>query len=307
MQYTHVSFSDESNWNSGRYRSIGMLSAARSDALSLHHEASKLLLESRVKELRWNKIRTSKQQFAAEKAIDSCAQALSDNRLRIDVLVWDSQGDRPRVQNTDLKATLQVMYYLLFKNVTSRRWPSDCIWRHVPDQHVGVGWDALESYLSAKDTQNANERSFDTAVPASESFSASIKRLFNIAEIMDCRAQEMCLTQLADLFAGMGAFSREKFNEYRSWKRNRGYTSTLFEATAKRDSTFGLLEKYHVLSHFEGKLSELAFPVALDQTSGLRTLDPSIPINFWWYEAQSRFDKAFPKQTNDFPWKADEQ
>jgi len=52
MQYTHVSFSDESNWNSGRYRSIGMLSAARTDALALHKEVAELLQESDVAELK---------------------------------------------------------------------------------------------------------------------------------------------------------------------------------------------------------------------------------------------------------------
>jgi hypothetical protein len=136
-------------------------------------------------------------------------------------------------------------------------------------------------------------------VTVSETFGASIKRLFKVAEITDCRSQEMCLTQLADLFAGMGAFSRERFNDYRSWKRNLGYASTLFEAATKRDPTPGLVEKYQVLSHFEGKMAELAFPVALDQTGGLRTLDPSIPVNFWWYEAQSQLDKARPKYSGD--------
>jgi hypothetical protein len=292
MQYTHVSFSDESNWNSGRYRSIGMLSASRSDALSLHQQASKLLSESKVKELKWNKIRTAKHRFAAMKVIDSCARALSDNGLRIDVLIWDSQDNRHKVRNPDPEANLQIMYYHLFRNVMSRRWPSDCIWRHIPDEHVGVSWNTLKSYLSAKDTQSTEELSFSADTPTSESFGVSIRRLFKVAEITSCRSQEMCLTQLADLFAGMGAFSRERFNDYRSWKRNLGYASTLFDGTARQDSTPGLEEKYHVLSHLEEKLFELAFPVALDQTNGLRTLDPSVPVNFWWYEAQSRLDKA---------------
>ena len=33
--YSHVSFSDESNWNTGRFRAIGMLSAEREVALNL--------------------------------------------------------------------------------------------------------------------------------------------------------------------------------------------------------------------------------------------------------------------------------
>ena len=295
MQYTHVSFSDESNWNSGRFRSIGMISASRSDALSLHHEVCTLLSESRVGELKWNKVRTVKYRYAAQKLIDSCARALSDGRVRIDILIWDSQDYPYGRRNLDLGANLQIMYYHLFRNVMSRRWPSDCVWRHVPDEHVGLSWETLVCCLSVKDIQNIDELSFGTNEPSSESFGSSIKRLFKIAEITECHAQEVCLTQLADLFAGMAAFSREKFNDYRSWKRNQGYVSTLFETTANSGSTSGLVEKYHVLSHFERKIAQLDFPVALDQTGGLRTLDPSIPLNFWWYEAKSRFDKARPK------------
>jgi hypothetical protein len=299
MQYTHVSFSDESNWNSGRFRSIGMLSASRSDALSLHYELSTLLSQSQVKELKWNKIRTAKYRFASQKVIDSCARSLSDGRLKIDILIWDSQDYRHSVRNPDLKANLQIMYYHLFRNVMSRRWPAGCIWRHIPDEHVSMNWDTLGSYLSVKDTQDMEEPSFRIDEHSSESFGSSIKRLFKIAEITECHAQEMCLTQLADLFAGMGAFSREKFNEYRSWKRNQGYISTLFEAPANSMSTTSLLEKYQVLSHFEAKIAQLDLPVALDQTGGLRTLDPSIPLNFWWYEGKSRYDKASPKYADD--------
>ena len=191
------------------------------------------------------------------------------------------------------------MYYHLFRNVMLRRMPSDGVWRHVPDEHVGVSWDTLESYLSVRDIKSIDQLSFRTSASSSESFGSSIKRLFKIAEITECHAQEMCLTQLADLFAGMGAFSREKFEEYRSWKRNQGYATTLFAATPSRSSSPGLLEKYQVLSHFEAKIAQLDIPVALDQTGGLRTLDPSISLNFWWYEAKSRFDEARPKYLDD--------
>jgi hypothetical protein len=292
MQYTHVSFSDESNWNSGRYRSIGMLSAARADALALHQETSRLLRESGVDELKWKKIRTAKYRFAAQKLIDVCVKAISDGHLRIDVLVWDSQDSRHAIRNPDVEANLQIMYFHLFKNVMSRRWPSACVWRHIPDEHVGVKWETLQSCLSAKDSLPVSELALDGGSPPSESFGASIKRIFKVAEITECRSQEMSLTQVADMLAGMGAFSRERFAEYRAWKRSAGYSETLFDAAPRSDPTPGRLEKFQVLSHFESTMEQLALPVALDQTGGLRTLDPSIAVNFWLYQPQSRFDKA---------------
>jgi len=161
------------------------------------------------------------------------------------------------------------MYFHLFKNVMSRRWPSDCVWRHIPDEHVGVKWETLESCLSAKDSHQVSELALDSQSPAHESFGASIKRLFRVAEITECRSQELCLSQVADMLAGMGAFSRERFAEYRAWKRNFGYSETLFE-TPRPDVTSGQFEKFQVLSHFESRIARLALPVALDQTGGLR-------------------------------------
>jgi hypothetical protein len=299
MPYSHVSFSDESNWNTGQYRSIGMLSGPRSDALLLHREITRILSESDVRELKWNKIRTAKYRLAAQKAIDAWAGGVSDRQLRIDVLIWDSHDNRHSVRNPDLEANLQIMYFHLFRNVMSRRWPSDCVWRHIPDEHVGLNWDILRSCLSAKESHQVDELPFTSRPGGDETFAGSIKRLFRVAEITECRSQEMCLTQLSDLFAGMGAFSRERFNDYRSWKRSQGYASTLFEAARQVDRTSGVEEKYQVLSHFEAKAAALDLAVALDQTGGLRTLDPSIPVNFWWYQPHSRFDKARAKQSND--------
>lgn len=278
-----------------------MLSASRPDALALHKETARLLRESDVDELKWQKIRTAKYRFAAQKLIDACADAVSQGRLRIDVLIWDSQDSRHAVRNPDVVANLQIMYFHLFKNVMSRRWPPNCVWRHIPDEQVGVKWETIESCLSAKDTYQVKELALGDT-PTHESFGGSIKRLFKVAEITECRSQEMRLTQISDMLAGMGAFSRERFAEYRAWKRNVGYDSTLFEATARPKESSGQIEKFQVLSHFETRIDQLALPVALDQTNGLRTLDPSTPINFWLYQPQSRFDKARGKGDNGLVW-----
>jgi hypothetical protein len=279
-----------------------MLSAARADAFALHYETARLLRESGVEEFKWKKIRTAKYRFAAQKLIDACARAISDGHLRIDVLVWDSQDSRHAVRNPDMEANLQIMYFHLFKNVMSRRWPSDCVWRHIPDEHVGVKWENLQSCLSAKDSLSVSELAFYDASPANESFGASIKRIFKVAEITECRSQEMSLAQVADMLAGMGAFSRERFAEYRAWKRTVGYSETLFDTMPRSDSTPGKVEKFQVLSHFESTMNQLALPVALDQTGGLRTLDPSIAVNFWLYQPQSRFDKARGKTDRELSW-----
>ena len=300
MQYTHVSVSDESNWQSGRYRSIGMLSASRADASALHDETAKILRESGADDFGWKKIRSAKYGFAAQKLIDACARAISDSRLCIDVLIWDSQGRRNTIRNLDREANLQIMYFHLFRNVMSRRWPPDCVWRHIPDERVGVKWENVQSCLSAGDLLQGREPALGGLSPSAQSFGASIKRTFRVAEITARGSQEMSLAPVADMVAGMGAFSREQFVEYRAWKRIVGYPETLFDPLPSLEPGPGKVEKFRVLSHFESTMNQLSLPVALDQTGGLRTLDPSIAVNFWLYQPQP--EKAAGRTDREFSW-----
>ena len=292
VEYSHVTFSDESSWNTGRFRSIGMVSASRISALSLHQELRQVFADSQVDELKWQKVRTAKYRFAATKVIDSCAQRLSSNLIRIDVLVWDSRDIRHSVARPDLVANLQIMYYHLFRNVMSRRWPSDCIWRHIPDEHTGIDWRAVQDYLSRKDKHLVSELTPQDEDEDLNAFSWRLRRLFRVHEITECRSQEMCLTQVADLFAGIGAFSRESYVGYRAWRANRGYSAGLFAEADPAGTSSGLAEKYSVMDHLETKVRQMALEISLDSSRGFRTMNPRLPLNFWWYEPQSVHDKA---------------
>lgn len=57
MSATHIAYSDESNWNRGRYRSIGLVTAPDSEARRLSDAMVDLLDECGVSsEFKWNKV-----------------------------------------------------------------------------------------------------------------------------------------------------------------------------------------------------------------------------------------------------------
>ena len=129
-------------------------------------------------------------------------------------------------------------------------------------------------------------------------FRSRLKVEFGIQEIQPLRSIETPLLQLADLFAGMGAFSHERFDLYQIWlhrKRSAEQPSLPLEFERddkKAEFSRSERERFHVLSAFDEMCKAHKLGVSLKTWQGLRTPDPRKPINFWVYEPQHPDDKA---------------
>lgn len=122
MTVTHVGFSDESNWNTGRFRSLGLVTAPLEYLDGLARELRHLLEESDMAEFKWKKLDGAKERFTAQKMCKFTVDKACAMQLRVDVLVWDIQDSRHSVHGRDDIANLQRMYYHLFRNVLRARW-----------------------------------------------------------------------------------------------------------------------------------------------------------------------------------------
>jgi hypothetical protein len=88
--------------------------------------------------------------------------------------------------------------------------------------------------------------------------------------------------QLADVFAGLGAFSRMRYADYASWVRtSAGQQSLLTGEVDPADWSGSDRERFQVLRSFNAASKDGRFRVSLDQSGGFRTMHPSSPVNFW--------------------------
>ena len=213
MTVTHVGFSDESNWNTGRFRSLGLVTAPLEYLDGLARELRHLLEESDMAEFKWKKLDGAKERFTAQKMCKCTVDKACAMQLRVDVLVWDIQDSRHSVHGRDDIANLQRMYYHLFRNVLRARWPNDAVWRLYPDEHTAMDWETVKDCLDAVSTRIELERSLLTG----GDFRFRLKRDFGIEEITPGNSREHPLLQLADLFAGLAVFSRDKYDGYQGW------------------------------------------------------------------------------------------
>lgn len=286
---THIGFADESNWNIGRFRSLSLVTLPIEYLGGLEDELWALLKDSKVREFKWKKLRGAKERFAAVKMCGFAVKHASARRLRIDVLVWDIEDKRHSIHGRDDIANLQRMYYHLFRNVLRARWPDDAVWRLHPDENSAMDWKTVEDCLDSVSVTTEVECSLFTG----GRFCHRLRREFGIEEICPVSSADNPLLQLADLFAGLAVFSRDKFDEYQKWLETMSPQQSLFgQAEVLKDLSRSSRERFQVLKEFDGLCKKRKLGVSLKTEGGLRTFQPSNPINFWMYVSQHPQDRA---------------
>lgn len=180
---------------------ISLVSAAVEDARAFHRELDALRQSHGRIEHKWSRTKRGH------------GIALVDfffahrDQMRVDVLVWDIEDSRHGcLRNRDDKANFVRMYYHLLHNVLKRRWPDGARWLICPDAQAEVDWDTLEQCLGWKSW--AVEENLFTHCGES-----GLREYYNIHEIRCVCSKELLLIQLADLFAGLAAYSYRAFDK----------------------------------------------------------------------------------------------
>jgi len=290
---THVGFSDESNWNVGRFRSLGLVTTPIAYVNELETDLRRLLETSNVREFQWKSLNGAKQRFAAEKMCTFAVEKACAKQLRVDVLVWDIEDSRHTIRGRDDIENLQRMYYHLFRNVLRARWPNHAVWRLQPDEHTAMDWETVKDCLHHVSERLEVERSLFTE----GRFRIRLQRDFGLEEIVPVPSSKYPLLQLADLFGGMAVFSRDKLDDYKAWlEANSKQARLLDDASGSPDPSRSSRERFQVLRAFDELCKKRKLGVSLKTKGGLWTPKPRNPLNFWMYEPQHPEDKAPTKK-----------
>ncbi len=293
VDISHVGFADESNWNKGRFRSLGLVTTPLGYIEDLEKQAKEILQESGIREFKWKNLRGARERFVAEKLCRFAIEYARNGYIRVDVLIWDIEDSRHRISGRDDIANLGRMYYHLFRNVMRARWPDHAVWKLHPDEHTAMDWGVLQECLENKSITIEVDRSLFTG----GQFRFRLRQEFGIKEIKPVSSEKHILLQIADLFAGLGAFSYEKFNEYQTWLKEQSPQLPLLSETIEFVKlTKKMKERFVVLKKFDELCKRYKMGVSLRTYRGLRTLNPENPLNFWLYEPQHPEDKAPTKR-----------
>ncbi|GAB4539061.1 MAG: DUF3800 domain-containing protein [Anaerolineae bacterium] len=283
---THVAYSDESYQTASRYRSVAVVTLSVVDEPFITQTFDEIIRESGVSEFKWEKLRQARERFAALKMLDKTIELALQGRLRVDVLIWDTHDSRHQISGRDDVANLQRMYYHLLKNVLQRRWPAESIWKIHPDENTAMDWMTVQDFLDAAGQEfRIDSNLFEGG------FRLRLERDFSVLQIVEACSVKTPLSQLADLLAGLGAFSHSAYDKYEMWLHSQSGQLSLFGHQPCQVSNRER-ERFTVIEHLDEQCKKHKLRVGLKSSRGFRTHDPQFPVNFWLYEPQHPDDKA---------------
>lgn len=290
MPYTHIAFSDESCWNEHQYRTLSLVTIDRKYFTEINNRFKDILKSSDVREFKWKKFESARYRFCAEKIFKAVFEICLMQQMRIDVISWDTYDSRHSIQGRCDLSNLGRMYYHLLGNCFKSKWPDQAIWKIIPDEHTGIDWSSVHDTIHHKST------SYEA--PELNLFNSHIDNLpavvfkshFNVHELEQGKSEEHPLLQIADLFAGMVAFSRNNYEKYSSWLSDQ--MGSLFPNEDKSSYSKRDIDRFHALTLFNKLSKSNKLQISLQSQKGLRSFSPKKPINFWWYIPQHENDKA---------------
>jgi hypothetical protein len=240
----HLAYADETQYNVGRVRGLGMVSVRVADALTLRAEVRRILDASNVRECKWERVRSARTSFAAAKLLEWAVERSIAGAVRVDALTWDVEDREAAGRELPHIQRLHHMYGLLLGRILPQRWPPDARFRVLPDKQQALRWERI------------------------------IRVLPHIGDVVPSRSGAEPLIQVADLFAGLAVYSRGAYDTYERWSCAPDDARPVLSASDRYRCR--LLDDFFTLCKFCG------LHVSLRTNRGLRTYDASRPLCFWW-------------------------
>ena len=280
----YSAYSDDSGCFAEAYQSICVVSGITDKLERLREELAQILIRNRVKEVKFEKVRTHCPKVkAAQEFADKAIENILAQYIKIDVLCWWLGDSRHNIYGRDDPANLARMYYKVLRNICEKWRNHD--WTIYPDMGSKLDWGEVVDYLN---NTRLIRKPFLMTLFQQDNF------FINVRGVTPRDSIKEPLVQLADLFAGLACFSIDKRDLCTQWMRQKNYLShpglfcdhpeTVIKPTDH--NRFDLL--YRVYTH--AKKYELG--VSLEQGGYIRSFSKNVPLNFWHYHPMNAEDKA---------------
>ena len=222
---THVGFADEAYWNVGDFRSVACVSARADDYPEIEQRLcmARCRAEAIASEIKWQSLRNNARQRDADSVLKTIIELADEEKLRVDVFIWNNLDRLTLVQNRSKDEghaiwNLRIMYQKLFGSIINRWQAIDDLvepfWTFAIDKHEELNQRRLERDVNRYE------------VPPGGNTQVNIR---------EAKPTLNYSVQLADLFAGMGAYSHSNCEDYDIWMQQEMPQDFSFEASKWRN------------------------------------------------------------------------
>lgn len=220
----------------------------------------RLMEAERIGRIQWSDLVEKKYRLIAEKCIDQVLEKIVECDLRVDIAVWDSLIEAE--SDPDPEACDPIAHMVLCLMEEAARWrQSPGVWSVYCDARLDIEWSRVRAALAD---------------------SGSCRRVETIAS-----AESPCC-QVADLFAGVAAFSRNRAKKFIAWAGPTEERRVHFEQ--QREGVLSALdrENFKFLGHLNRECRSRSLGVSLMSCGYLWTPNPENPVNFRHYGPRPR-------------------
>lgn len=284
-------YSDESGSQSDQYHSIGALSGSKKTLKKLRNKLDNILKDINTSKVEFKQLKGDyKKESAAKEYIIKSINYCHKDKIRIDILSWDTQDDRHDIFKRDDQKNFERMYYHLIKWVNAQYVPVNPDWEFYPDQKNSINWEKLNYFV---ESTNLSKNQPDTLFK-----NYNLPNFPNIEKFRESISDNNPLTQLIDIYTGLGRLSIKKGSKFIEWKKIQEKKDKnqmmLFDSSVNNiNVSRGEESKFKILYFLIKNCKKHKMGVSINSNSYLYTYQPTkYNINYWFYEPQGNYDKA---------------
>jgi hypothetical protein len=282
---THFAFSDESSYTTAdSYGAISILNFKAEIKSQLEDEVFPLIYNL-PNEYKWKHFR-NKIYFDTSKAIfDILFKYAGLDSLRIDTIIWETNDPRYLRNQTNYGEKLSILYYLQLRDIFAKMWGQNANWIVYTDQQNQINWDELKDYLSYY-----SMRKYESTLLGQQHDLLWLREnnlkfsIINLSPVESCNQPLVCI---ADIFAGMAAYSHNKSHKIMEWLQ---YDANQFYEQRTGQISLPFLERTNLPTHeiwrnkyikyILDKCGKRKYYVSIRSKKGLHTFRKKMPFNF---------------------------
>jgi len=142
------------------------------------------------------------------KGFEYCAT----DKIRMDIISWDTYDSIHNIKGRDDNKNLQMMYYKILKWV-EQCWKHDTLdWDFYPDEYSAINWREIVDYFENTNLSRENKTEH-TLFGVINNY--HFPRLHDHSE---AKSHEESIIQLVDIFTGFARYSFEKGKTFLDWR-----------------------------------------------------------------------------------------
>jgi hypothetical protein len=284
---THFAYSDESSFTTAdNYGAISILNFKSEIKSQLQDEIYPLIYRL-PNEYKSHHIRNEKYFNISKDIFNILFNYAGLDSLRIDTIIWATNDSRYPRNQTNSGEKLSVLYYLQLRDIFSKMWGQNTCWILYPDQQNQLNWDQLKEYLSFYSMRKFESTIFGRNHDISWLRENNIQ--FSIIDLIPVESCDEPFVCIADIFAGMAAYSHNKSQKLLEWLQ---YDADQFYVQRTGQMPLPFLEKTNLPSHeiwrnkyikyVLDKCATRKYYVSIRGKRGLHTFRRKMPFNFYY-------------------------